>query len=99
MHARIQARARTHVLEHAHYCEHTRVTLHNHIDESLSVVSRLHFLLRGRRALAVHKKRAELMQLSELFHAEIVDVGVEHVTIMLTAWPKRIDALIELAKP
>jgi acetolactate synthase small subunit len=39
------------------------------------------------------------MQLAELFQGEIVDVGVEHVTIMLTAWPKRIDALIELARP
>jgi acetolactate synthase small subunit len=48
---------------------------------------------------AVHRKRAELMQLAELFQGEIVDVGVEHVTIMLTAWPKRIDALIELARP
>jgi acetolactate synthase small subunit len=47
----------------------------------------------------VHRKRAELMQLAELFQGEIVDVGVEHVTIMLTAWPKRIDALIELARP
>jgi len=47
----------------------------------------------------VHKKRSELMELAELFKGEIVDVGKEHMTIALTAWPKRIDALIELARP
>ena len=39
------------------------------------------------------------MELTELFKGEIVDVGSKHVTIQLTAWPKRIDALIELARP
>lgn len=33
-----------------------------------------------------HDKRASLMDLANLFKAEIVDVGIGHVTIELTAW-------------
>jgi acetolactate synthase small subunit len=31
--------------------------------------------------------------------ADIVDVGLNHMTIELTAWPKRVEALIEIARP
>ena len=47
----------------------------------------------------VHDKRTSLKELSELFKADIVDIGQTHVTIELVAWPKRIDAVIEIAKP
>lgn len=51
------------------------------------------------RLLYIHDKRASLMDLANLFKADIVDVGIGHVTIELTAWPKRIEAVIELARP
>ena len=39
-----------------------------------------------------HEKRAALMQLADLFKAEIVDVGKNHATIQLVSWPKRYEA-------
>lgn len=48
---------------------------------------------------AVHEKRRDLKELADLFKGEIIDVGKHHVTIILTSWPKRIDALVELARP
>lgn len=58
--------------------------------ESLSEYDKLIFM---------HTQRTRLMQLAEMFKAEVVDVGAEHMTFELTAWPKRIDGLIELARP
>eukprot|EP00035_Acanthoeca_spectabilis_P010271 m.182025 g.182025 ORF g.182025 m.182025 type:complete len:284 (-) comp14970_c0_seq6:159-1010(-) len=59
---------------------------HNEVDEAT-------------RVRKVHEKRRDLKELADLFKGEIIDVGKHHVTIILTSWPKRIDALVELARP
>lgn len=47
----------------------------------------------------MHTQRTRLMQLADMFKAEVVDVGADHMVFELTAWPKRIDGFIELARP
>eukprot|EP00037_Helgoeca_nana_P021686 m.219200 g.219200 ORF g.219200 m.219200 type:complete len:408 (-) comp25745_c0_seq1:1735-2958(-) len=47
----------------------------------------------------LHKKRTALKEFADLFGAEVIDIGHDHFTLVLTSWPKRIDAMVELARP
>jgi acetolactate synthase-1/3 small subunit len=44
-------------------------------------------------------KRAEVLQLVEVFHGEVVDVGADSITAELTAQPPQLDALISVLRP
>jgi len=77
---------------------HREVLLMKMSTEPPAAAAALH-TTEAERLLYIHDKRASLMDLANLFKAEIVDVGIGHVTIELTAWPKRIEAVIELARP
>jgi acetolactate synthase-1/3 small subunit len=44
-------------------------------------------------------KRIEVLQLVEVFHGEIIDVGADSVTAELTAQPQQLDALITVLRP
>jgi len=48
---------------------------------------------------ASNKKRAEIMEIVDIFRAKIIDVNQEIVTIEVTGAESKISALIELMKP
>ena len=41
-----------------------------------------------------HFHKASIMQISDLYDANIVDVGTQHLVVQITSWPRRVDALI-----
>ena len=43
----------------------------------------------GKRHQFVHNKRRDLMSLADLFGGEVVDIGSDYATLMLTAWSRR----------
>ena len=45
------------------------------------------------------KSRSELMEISDIFRAKIVDVGKQNITIEITGRENKINAFIELIRP
>jgi len=45
------------------------------------------------------KKRAEIMQIADIFRSKIVDTGSKHIIMEVTGRPEKINALIGLLEP
>jgi acetolactate synthase-1/3 small subunit len=60
------------------------------------------FVERDLMLITVHTppaKRSELVDLVELFHGKVVDIGAKHMTIELTGPEQKIEAFINLCRP
>jgi acetolactate synthase-1/3 small subunit len=51
------------------------------------------------RVKASNGQRAELMQLTQIFHAKIVDVAHDSMIIEIAATEQKVDSLVDLCKP
>ncbi|RTZ98355.1 MAG: acetolactate synthase small subunit [Deltaproteobacteria bacterium] len=48
---------------------------------------------------ATIKKRAEIMQIADIFRSKIVDTGSQHIILEVTGRPEKINALLGLLEP
>lgn len=53
----------------------------------------------GEELRSQHYHRQAVMDLQNLFDADVIDIGPEHVVLQLTSWQRRIDAFIKMLEP